>query len=114
MVGKKSLVVLFCSLCVHSSFQFSFSLDNITRRKWEGVCRKPFGDAVASCLIAIFAFWFDMVIPFAPIFSICRSSMYPGFLSSRIRFDLSVLVGLDSDVALIRAFLEMLLMKQVL
>jgi hypothetical protein len=40
--------------------------------------------------------------------------MYPGFLSSRIRFDLSVLVGLDSDVALIRAFLEMLLMKQVL
>ncbi len=75
MVGKKSLFVLFCSLCVHSSFQFSFNLDKIIRRKWEGDCRNPSDDAVDSCLIAIFAFWFAIEIPFAPIFSIRRSFM---------------------------------------
>jgi hypothetical protein len=45
-VGEKSLVVMFCSLCAKSSFQFSFNLDKITRCKRVGDCRKPFGDAL--------------------------------------------------------------------
>ena len=114
MVGKKSLVVLFSSLCVHSSFQFSFNLDKFTRCKREGKFRKPFDDAVDSCLIVIFAFWFDIEIPFVPLFSVSRNFMQPGFLSSSIRFDISVLIGLESDVAPITAFFEVLLMKQLL
>jgi|688.fasta_scaffold564635_1 hypothetical protein len=38
MVGKKSLVVSFFYLCVHSSFQFSFNLDKKTWCKKVGDC----------------------------------------------------------------------------